>query len=116
MPGTAFDDQAAAPHQSPGLVADIALDHDLAAAQLLPDLVEPVGRPFDPNMGRVAPAQAKDIGDRDPFASGLQLELADLGRRLPGQAMGHQRRQIEPLLRTGPHDQHERLHGSRSLR
>jgi hypothetical protein len=114
--GIADDTQGAARHQPPRLVADIALDDDPAVAHAMADVVEPVARLLDADMIGVAHAQAERVADDDACARSLHFDAFDLGGAFAGNQMRHQRRQIEPLLGALAQREHERLHGSNSLR
>ena len=96
--------------------AGIALDPDLAVAQVLPDPVQPVACSLDTQLVGAARSQSERIADGHAMFGRLQFDPLDLRRRFACEEMRHQRGKIEPLVRPLAQPQHQRPHGNRSFK
>jgi hypothetical protein len=110
------DDQAAAAHRTAGFDPDIAIDDEFAAGHAVPHEVQSIAGVLDPDLPGVSGAHAKYISHGKVVPRGVDRRPLDVGDRLAGQQMRHQRRQIEALIGPMSERQHERFHGSKPFR
>src|SRR5207248_5279630 len=88
--GVAVDREPAASHASAGMNAGIALDPDLAVAQVLPDPVQPVACSLDTQLVGAARSQSERIADGHAMFGRLQFDPLDLRRRFACEELRHQ--------------------------
>jgi hypothetical protein len=108
--------QAPAAHQATGFDPDVTLDDDFAIAHAMPNEVEAIARPLDPDSMSVSCPHAKYIAYGNAMPRSVDRGPLDFRNRLGGKQVRHQWRQIEPLIGPMSKGQHQRSHDSKSFK
>jgi hypothetical protein len=115
-PAEPFDPDLAARHREAEPLAHVARDRDAALPEPGADAVEAIRAALDAQVGRVVARQGEHVPDHEPEAGRPDGQALDLAGAEAGEALGHERRKIEPLRRRLAQAEGQRAHDRRSRR
>ena len=113
---SAADVQPAAAHQPPRLLPDLALDDDLARAHAGAHEIKALQTALEAQRSGIPHADGEDISDLEPRACGVDGQPGDRAFAEALQSVGHEARQVDPLVRRRLEPEREGAHGSSDLR